>query len=273
MFTELDTKLLAKDIRVSALRMANLSKGSHIGSVFSIADILAVLYGRILLFRPQEPSWENRDWFILSKGHAGAGVYAALAAVGFFDKMLLDSHYQNNSRLSGHVSSKKVPGVELSTGSLGMGLGVSAGIAYSKKLDDRNESIFCILSDGECDEGSTWEAAMFAGHQKLSQLTIIIDYNKLQSIKTTTETLNLEPFREKWESFGWDTIQIDGHCHESLFSSLRKVNSKSNKPRCIIANTVKGKGVSFMENNVLWHYRSPQNEEYEAAMRELLKKP
>ena len=171
-----------------------------------------------------------------------------------FSVETLKEHYQNGSILSGHVSHKGVPGVELS-GSLGHGLGVACGIAYAAKIDKEDFRIFNLMSDGECDEGSNWEAALFASHHKLSNLVNIVDYNKLQSLDTTESTLALEPFKDKWDSFGWNTLEINGHCHEEIFSVLTSV---SKDPTCIIAHTTKGKGVSFMENSVLWHYRSPQ---------------
>ncbi|HIF10460.1 MAG TPA: transketolase [Sneathiellales bacterium] len=249
--------------------MTNKGGSSHVGSVLSMADILAVLYGNILTFDPSKPDWDGRDRFILSKGHAGAGVYAALAETGFFDIEYLDQHCADGSRLSGHVSHKGVPGVEFSTGSLGHGLGVGAGMAYAAHLDGKSHRVFTVLSDGECDEGSVWEAAMFAAHHKLDQLVAIIDYNKIQSLGSVSETLGLEPFADKWKSFGWSVVEVDGHNHEALIRALESLPFTDGKPSCLIAHTVKGKGVSFMENSVLWHYRSPQGEEYEQALGEL----
>ncbi len=256
-------------IRRHALKMTSLGGSSHIGSIFSIADILAVLYGKVLKVRPDDPKWPMRDRFILSKGHAGAGVYAALAERGFFPTERLKTHYQDNSVLSGHVSHKGIPGVEFSTGSLGHGLSVACGMALAGRLEKRSNRVFVVMSDGECDEGSNWEAVMFAAHHKLDNLVAIIDYNKLQSIRSTTETLNLEPFADKWRSFGWSVEEVDGHDYQSLTMVLENNNSSDTKPRCVIAHTTKGKGVSFMENNVLWHYRSPQGEEYQTALSEL----
>jgi transketolase len=260
---------LAQQIRKHALRMTSLGKSSHIGSVFSIADILAVLYGEILQVDPQNPTWSARDRFILSKGHAGAGVYAVLAERGFFPVEKLNTHYQDGSDLSGHVSHKGIPGVEFSTGSLGHGLPVGVGMAYGGKLDDLSHRVFVLLSDGECDEGSNWEAILFAAHHHLDNLVAIIDYNKLQSITTIKQTLNLEPFADKWRSFGWAVQQIDGHDHSAIQSACLQIPFELGKPNCIIAHTTKGKGVSFMEDSVLWHYRSAQGEEYEKALQEL----
>lgn len=264
-----DTQKLANQIRKHALRMTSLGKSSHIGSVFSMADILALLYGEILNVDPHNPQWKDRDRFILSKGHAGAGVYAALAEKGFFPIEKLNTHYLDGSDLSGHVSHKGIPGVEFSTGSLGHGLSVGTGMSYAAKLDELKHRVFVLMSDGECDEGSNWEAILFAAHHRLDNLVAIIDYNKLQSIKSIAETLGLEPFAEKWRSFGWAVQEIDGHDHLSIKETCLQIPFEPGKPSCIIAHTTKGKGVSFMENSVLWHYRSAQAEEYQNALQEL----
>jgi transketolase len=262
-----DTKQLAGRIRKHAVKMTHSAKSSHVGSVLSIADILAVLYGQVLVYKADEPGWNGRDRFILSKGHAGAGVYAALAESGFFDKSILDTYCQNGSILSGHVSHKDVPGVELSTGALGHGLSVASGMAYAAKLSRQSHQVVTLLSDGECDEGSVWEAALFASHHRLSNLVVVIDYNGLQSIGTTEDTLALEPFPDKWKAFGWKVMEVDGHNHGQLANTLGDAKQWKEGPVCVIANTTKGKGVSFMENSVLWHYRSPQGEEYREALR------
>lgn len=260
---------LALKIRKHAVAMTSLGGSSHIGSILSISDILAVLYADILSYDPSRPSLPDRDRFILSKGHAGAGVYAALAESGFFDISKLLTHYQDGSDLSGHVSHKNIPGVEFSTGSLGHGLPVATGMALAAKLDGKRHRVFTILSDGECDEGSNWEAIMFAAFKKLDNLVVIVDYNKMQSLGSTFNTLDLEPFTSKWESFGWRVISVDGHDHHILRESLVSISTSCERPLVIIANTTKGKGVSFMENSVLWHYRSPQGNEYNLAMDEL----
>ena len=262
-------KKLANNIRKHAVNMTSTGGSSHIGSILSIADILAVLYGSVLNYKTDNPKWQSRDRFILSKGHAGAGVYAALAESGFMSVDKLKTHYKNGSDLSGHVSHKGIPGVEFSTGSLGHGLPVAAGMALAAKINEDEHTVYVLMSDGECDEGSNWEAALFAPHHKLDNLIVIIDRNKLQSIHSTEETLGLEPFVDKWQAFGWNVVDVDGHDHEQLISAC---NSKMvGKPLCIMANTTKGKGISFMENQVLWHYRSPQGKEYEAAIKELEK--
>jgi len=265
----IDTGVLANNIRKHGLRMTNSGKSSHIGSVLSIADIMAVLYGRIMNHHPEDPKWPERDRFILSKGHAGAAVYATLAECGYFPVDWLKQHYQNGSKLSGHVSHIGVPGVELSTGSLGHGLSVGVGMAYAAKINNKKHRVFVLLSDGECDEGSNWEAILFATHHNLSNLIAIIDYNKIQSLAPVEKTIRLEPFADKWRAFGWKVTEIDGHDHRALEKGLTISLIRNDGPTCVIAHTTKGKGVSFMENTVLWHYRSPQGDELEAAMREL----
>ena len=265
---EVDTRALAKRIRIHTLHMTSASGGSHIGAIYSCADILAVLYGGILNVDPESPADPRRDRFILSKGHAGGGLYAVLAESGFFPVEKLRTHYQDGSDLSGHVS-HKVPGVDLSTGALGHGLSVSAGMAYAARLDRRPHRVFCLLSDGECDEGSTWEAILFAGHHGLDNLVAIVDYNRIQGIGTVSQVLELDPFPEKWMSFGWSVRQVDGHSHDGLKEALADLPFTPGKPSCLIARTTKGKGVSFMEDTVLWHYRIAQGAEFDAALREL----
>ena len=261
------TEELALKLRRHVVRMCSTGGSSHVGSSLSIADIVAVLYGEVLNIDPARPDWPDRDRFILSKGHAGACIYAALAERGFFDVAELEAHYSNGSHLSGHVSHMGVPGVELSTGSLGHGLGVGAGMAFNLKRLGGKQRVFVVLSDGECDEGSTWEAALFAAHHRLDNLIVVIDYNKLQSLGRVSETINLEPLGAKWRAFGWHAVRLDGHNHDALRGAVDKC--ASDRPTCIVADTVKGRGVSFMENEVLWHYRAPRGDEYVAAMREL----
>jgi len=265
----MDTKQLAKRIRIHALKMTNRGGSSHIGSALSIADILALLYGKVLNVDPDNPKDPNRDRFILSKGHAGAAVYAALAESGFFSLDKLKTHYQNGSDLCGHVSHKEIPGVELSTGSLGHGLSVGVGMALGARLNGHAHRVFVLLSDGECDEGSNWEAILFAAHHRLNNLIAIIDYNKIQSLGSVSETIALEPFADKWIIFGWAVREVDGHNHEQLLSAMTDLPVEIGSPTVIIAHTIKGKGVSFMENTVLLHYRCPKGEEFEAALKEL----
>ena len=263
---------LAWKIRRHAIEMTHISKGSHIGSILSVADIVGVLYSDIANVDPENPRMHNRDRIILSKGHAGAAIYAALAEKGFFDIEELKTHYSDGSRLSGHVSHKGIPGVELSTGSLGHGLSVGAGMALAAKKDKKNHRVFVILGDGECNEGSVWEAAMFANNFKLNNLTAIVDHNKMASLDFCENSMKITPFKEKWEAFGWNVLDINGHDHEALKVAYRDATLSKNKPTVIIANTTKGKGISFMENNILWHYRFPHDgEEYDSAVAELNK--
>jgi len=262
----MNTQNLAKNVRIDTINMVNQGNSSHIGSVLSIVDILAVLYGEIMNYDVKNPTLQLRDRFILSKGHAGAGVYAVLAEVGFFDKTELLKHCQNGSKYSGHVSHKDVPGVELSTGALGHGLPVGVGMALRAKLDGLSYKVFVVLGDGELDEGSNWEAFMFSAHKKLNNLCVIIDRNNLQSMDTTENTLALEPLAEKIQAFGWKVQEVDGHDHIALNKAF---NTSVNTPLCIIANTIKGKGVSYMENSIEWHYKTPKDNQFKQAISEL----
>jgi transketolase len=266
----LDTNDVSRRIRIHALRMTSRGGSSHIGAALSIADIMAVLYGgSVLRVDPKNPHWDLRDRFILSKGHAGAAVYAVLAEAGFFPAERLTDHYQDGSYLSGHVSHKGIPGVELSTGSLGHGLGVGVGMAKALKLRGGSQRVFVLLSDGECDEGSNWEAILFAAHHQLDNVVAIIDYNKIQSLAPVAETIALEPFAEKWRAFNWAVMEVDGHDHSQLLDAFLRVPVALGQPTVVLAHTIKGKGVSFMENTVLWHYRTARGEEFDAALREL----
>ncbi|MFH1713102.1 MAG: transketolase, partial [Candidatus Jacksonbacteria bacterium] len=244
------------------------AKSAHIGSNFSIADILTVLYNNALKIDSKRPQWPLRDRLILSKGHAGACLYAILAEKGFFPKSWLDKFYLPGGLLPGHAT-HTVPGVEVSTGALGHGLPIACGMALSAKLDRKKWRVFCLLSDGELDEGSVWEALLFAPHHKLDNLTLIIDYNKIQALGNTNEVLNLEPLTDKLRAFNWAATEIDGHNFDEIKHALRSVPLKKGSPSCIIAHTVKGKGVSFMENKLEWHYKTPSDEEFEEATREI----
>lgn len=267
---------LAWKIRRHAVEMTHLSGGSHIGAILSVADIVAFLYTDVLKYDCNNPKWEERDRFILSKGHAGASIYAALAESGFFPVEELKTHYANGSRLSGHVS-HHVPGVDFSTGSLGHGLSVATGMAYSAKKDGKKWKTYVVLGDGECDEGSVWEAALFANHFRLNNLVAIIDHNHMQSLDFNENTLEIEDFGTKWKAFGWNVVEINGNNHQELKEAFEKVSQlqkeEPHKPVVIIANTVKGYGISFMENDILWHYRFPHNGwEYDCAVNELHRK-
>lgn len=266
---------LAWKIRRHGIEMTHLSGGSHIGAVLSVADIIAVLYADVMNYRADKPDWEGRDRFILSKGHAGAAIYAALAENGFFDIEELKTHYANGSRLSGHVS-HHLPGVDFSTGSLGHGLSAGAGMAYALKKDGKSERVFVVLGDGECDEGAVWEAVLFANHFRLNNLIAIVDHNHMQSLDFQENTLEIEDFGNKWKSFGWNVIEINGNDHEELKNAFNQAKNLSenndHKPTVIIANTIKGYGISFMQNDILWHYRFPHDGwEYDMAVTELYK--
>lgn len=266
----MDSKQLAWLIKRHGIEMTHLSRGSHIASILSVSDVVAVLYNDVANVSPQNAKDDNRDRIVLSKGHAGAAIYAALAEKGFFPREELKTHYADGSRLSGHVSHKGIPGVEISTGSLGHGVCMAAGIALNAKLENKDYCTFAIVGDGECDEGSVWEMALFASHFKLNKLVVIVDSNKMQSLDYCENTLALAPFAEKWKAFGWNVIDIDGHNHDEIRDALTRAKNSEDKPTVIIANTVKGKGISFMEFNILWHYRFPhEGEEYDTAIKEL----
>lgn len=260
---------LALKLRHHILQMITPVRGSHIGSALSVADILAVLYYSFLHYAPENSSSSSRDRLIFSKGHAGSCLYAALAEAGFFPEETLKDYCRNNSFLSGHINSHNVPGAEFSTGSLGHGLPVAAGICYSLKMRGNPAKTVVIMGDGECDEGTTWEGALFAAANKLNNLTVIIDRNRIQAMGNTEDIMPLEPFAEKWESFGWKTSTVDGHDHKQLLETLQ--NKDDSAPHCIIARTIKGKGISFMENQLLWHYKSPDEEQFKQAQNELLR--
>ncbi len=265
------SKELAYKVRRHALDMTSRGGTAHIGSIFSMADIIAVLYADVLRYDPQIPKMAARDRFVLSKGHAGGGIYAALAECGFFPVSELETHCQNGSRLSGHVSHKGVPGVEVSTGSLGQGMAMAMGMAMAARMDGSAHSVYCVIGDGECDEGAVWESALIANQFKLDNFIVTVDFNKIQSLTSVEDTIRLEPLDQKWAAFGWHVIRIDGHDHAALHAAYAEAKAArgQGKPIVIVADTVKGKGVSFMENDVLWHYRTARGAEYDAAVAEL----
>jgi transketolase len=260
---------LARRIRAHTLRMVHKARASHVGSCFSMTDLLAALYGAVLRVDPQRPDWLDRDRFVLSKGHGAAAIYATLAECGFFPVEWLDTYCCDGTRLAGHITHYGVPGVEVSSGSLGHGLSYAAGFALAGKRDGRDYRTFALLSDGECDEGSVWEAALFAPHHRLDNLIAVVDYNKIQSFGTVKEVLDLWPFADKWRAFGWAVRQIDGHDFDDILGALRAVPFEPGRPSCVIAHTVKGKGVGFMEDKLEWHYRSPDAAQLGQAIAEL----
>ncbi len=263
----MDSRELAQKVRIHAINMTHNAHASHIGSILSIVDILAVLYADVMKIYPQDPQNQKRDRLILSKGHAGVALYATLAEMGYFSVEELRTYYQNGSKLSGHISHKEVNGVEFSTGSLGHGACVAAGMALAGKLDYKRHNVYTILGDGECEEGSIWEMALFASHNHLDNFTVIVDHNKIQAMGNCKEEIGLDTLAQKWADFGFTVIECDGHLHSELREAFS--TEKNGKPLCIIAHTTKGKGVSFMENNLVWHYRDPQGEDYKNAIQEL----
>ena len=263
-----ETTVLARAIRRNAVQMVHRAKASHIASALSICDIVAVLYGRVLTINPVMPKAANRDRFILSKGHGCVAVYAALAECGFIAKEDLLTYGQDHSPLMNHIS-HKVPGVEFSTGSLGHGLPFGTGKALTAKRMNTAWKTYVLLSDGELGEGSNWEAMMFASHHGLDNLVAIVDYNKLQSLTTVDKTLRLEPLADKFTAFGWSVQEVDGHDHAALAAALGSAPWAPGRPSMLIAHTTKGKGVSFMENRVEWHYRTPSTEQLAQALNEL----
>ena len=265
---QIDSIDLARRMRNQALAMVHRAKASHIGSALSICDIVAVLYAQTLRLAPGDPTTAWRDRFILSKGHACVAVYAALAETGFFPREDLLQYGQDHSVLMNHIS-HKVAGVEFSTGSLGHGLPFGVGKAMAAKRSQQLWRTFVLLSDGELGEGSNWEAMMFAAHHQLDNLIAIIDYNKLQSLTTVDKTLRIEPLADKARAFGWAVHEVDGHDHAALESLLAQLPFETAKPSFVIAHTTKGKGVSFMENSVDWHYKSPSADQLAQALGEL----
>lgn len=263
-----DLSSLATDIRAEALKMVNRARASHIGGALSMADLLAALYGEVLSVRPDDPEWSDRDRFILSKGHSTVALYAVLALRGFFPMEELGSYGQDGSRLMAHVS-KEVPGVEFSTGSLGHGLPFGCGKALGAKRGGLSYRTFVLVSDGELDEGSNWEAILFAAHHELDNLTLIVDYNKIQSLGTVEEVIRLDSLVEKFQSFGWAVEEVDGHDVGAVRDALARVPLQKGRPSLVLANTIKGKGVPFMEDQLLWHYKPPSDEQLAEALEHL----
>lgn len=263
-----DLRGMSQRLRALAVRMVHKSKASHLGSCLSMADLVACLYWDTLRIDPFLPDWADRDRFFLSKGHAAALLYAALAERGFFSVDELEQYCQSGSRLTGHVTSG-VPGVEFSSGSLGHGLPVACGVALAAKRENLLFRAFVLASDGELDEGSNWEAILFAPQHQLDNLVLIVDYNKIQSFGRTKDILNLEPLTDKFKSFRWAVREIDGHDMIDIVDTFQSLPFEPGRPNAVIAHTVKGKGVSFMEDQLAWHYKTPSAEQVEAAMREL----
>ena len=259
----------AKKIRRGIIEEVYSNQSGHPGGSLSIADILAVLYFKEMNINPKETQWEERDRLVLSKGHCAPALYAALANRGFFDVEELKTFRNINGRLQGHPDKKHIPGVDMSTGSLGQGLSSANGMAIAGKMDNKKYRVYCILGDGELEEGQVWEAAMTANKNKLDNLCVIVDNNNLQIDGTIDEVMSPYPIDEKFRSFGFEVIKIDGHNIEEIIKGFEVARNIKQKPVCIIAKTIKGKGVSFMENQVGWHGKAPNEEQYSQALEEL----
>lgn len=264
-----ELKKISTSIRRQILTTIFSAQAGHPGGSLSCVDILTCLYFHTLRNSPSNPAWEERDRFILSKGHAASALYVTLAERGYFPKKLLRSFGKIDSSLQVHPDMRKVPGVEMSTGALGMGLSVGTGMALGARLDEKSMRVYVLLGDGECQEGQIWEAAMAASHYKLDNLTAIVDYNNVQLLGPVPEIMEVNPLADKWRDFGWNVIEIDGHNHKEIIEALDKVVKIKAEPSVIIAHTIKGKGVSFMEGESAWHGRPPNKEELETGLKEL----
>ena len=260
---------IAANIRLGIIEATHAAQSGHPGGSLSIADILAYLYFEEMTVYPEDPKNPNRDRFVLSKGHTAPGLYAALAIKGFFPFEELSTLRQIDSRLQGHPDMKGIPGVDMTTGSLGLGISAACGMALAAKLDKKDYRVYTILGDGESEEGQVWEASMFANHYKLDNLCVIIDYNKLQIDGPVADVIGPAPFESKLEAFGYNVITIDGHNFEEIESAFKAARACKGKPTAIVANTVKGKGVSFMENKVNWHGSAPKDPDYLTAVEEI----
>ena len=264
-----DLKIFATKLRIGAIEAVFSAKSGHPGGSISIAELLSYLYNVEMRVDPKNPKDDNRDRFVLSKGHAAPGVYAALALKGFFPYDDLKTLRKSDSYLQGHPSMTYVPGIDMSTGSLGQGISAAVGMALSAKYQNKDFRVYTILGDGEIEEGQVWEAAMFAGNKKLDNLVAIVDYNNLQIDGELDEVNSPYPIKEKFEAFGWNAIEINGHCFDDIEKAFNEAKACKGKPTCIVAKCVKGKGVSYMENQCGWHGAAPNAEQFEIAMNEL----
>ena len=260
---------ISNDIRKDIIEEVYEAQSGHPGGSLSCADILTVLYFNQMNINPQKPNAEGRDRFVLSKGHCSPALYATLARKGYFDKELLKTFRKIGSNLQGHPDMKKIPGVDMTTGSLGQGLSAAVGMALASKIDSAGCRVYCLLGDGEIEEGQVWEAAMASNKYKLDNLCVIVDNNNLQIDGTIEEVMSSYPIDEKFKSFGFQVINIDGHNIQEIIDAFDVAKNVKDKPTCIIAKTIKGKGVSYMENDVKWHGIAPNEEQYQLAMKEL----
>ena len=264
-----ELKKIATNIRLDILEEVFSASSGHPGGSLSISDILAYLYFEELNVDPKNPTWEDRDRLVLSKGHTSPGLYAALAAKGFIPKEDLKTFRQADSYLQGHPDMKHTPGVDMTSGSLGLGISAACGMALSGKIRKKNYRVYAILGDGECEEGQVWEAAMFAAHKKLDNLCIFVDFNGLQIDGPVVDVVDPTPIDKKFEAFKWNVIVINGHDFTEIEAAVKAAKKCKGKPTAIVCNCVKGKGVSFMENNVKWHGSAPNKEQYEQAVSEI----
>jgi transketolase len=264
-----DLMAVARKLRRHVITMIAAAGSGHPGGSLSAADIIAALYFRVLRHKPDDPGWQDRDRFVLSKGHAAPILYAALAEAGYFPVEELTTLRKLDSRLQGHAEAKLTPGVEMSSGSLGMGLSFAVGAGLAARLDSRSYRTYVLLSDGECQEGQTWEAALSAAHFNVDSIIAIVDCNGMQLSGRTSDIMDLEPFVQKWQAFGWHTIDIDGHDMNQVLSACQEAENTKGMPTVVVARTIKGKGVSFMENNVAFHGKAPSEEETRRALKEL----
>ena len=263
-----ELKAITGELRRDVVEMTFTAGSGHPGGSLSEIETLTALYFKVMRHDPQDPTWPERDRFILSKGHACPGLYAVLAKCGYFPQEELRTFRKIGSRLQGHAHTM-TPGVEMNSGSLGQGLSFAIGAALAANIDKKSYRVYALLGDGECDEGQVWEAAMAAAHYKLANLTAFVDRNRIQNDRFTSEVMELEPLAAKWRAFGWKALEIDGHDIAQVFNAIGKARRTRGRPTVIIAHTIKGKGVSFMENNPDFHGRAPTKEEYEQAMKEL----
>jgi len=258
---------LAADVRASVVRTIGAARFGHVGGDLSVTDILTTLFFGVLRVRPAEPTWPDRDRLVLSKGHCAVSLYSVLALAGFFPREALETFVRPLSPLNGHPNRRKVPGVEANTGALGHGLPFGVGCAVAARLAGSQRRVFVVLGDGELQEGSNWEAAMTAGHRRLGNLTAVVDRNGLQQGARTEATNRLEPLADKWRAFGWEAVEVDGHDHQALLEVFTRPPGE--RPRCVVARTVKGRGVSFMEDRVEYHHKVPTPEQVRQALAEL----
>ena len=264
-----ELKSISKRIRIKILHMLTLAGSGHTGGSLSAADVATAIYFSKMKFDPANPAWEERDRFIMSKGHAAPLIYAIMAAAGYFPKETIDTLRNIESPLQGHPCCRKLPGIEVSTGSLGQGLSVANGMALGLRLNNNPARVYCIMGDGEIQEGQIWEAAMTAAHYNIDNICAVVDNNELQIDGPVEEVMGIQPVHDKWEAFGWHTISIDGHDMEEILRALDEAENTKGKPTVIIANTTKGKGVSFFENKVEYHGAAPSQDEFERAVKEI----